>query len=732
MRFIALGLHLHLYVISVLLIFFIMACQQNVEQESTLAPPKSVVFDFAYDALVEKSKAKADFYQGVRLLNSGNVAESILALQRAVSLEPQNTLIRYWLARAHAAYGQGDFANTIYRELIDANFYPTYLSAALELSQHMARKTQTTFLERGIATAIRAASLDITQYNYRLPMSVRSFPSGALLISALGSNTLSLFNPITTSGRDFVKTTALLHRPIDAMMLENGTIVVSEFASNTISAFSYDGTFLGSFIQEPPPVAFSGPQFLASDAQGNVYVSTAGTARIMKFDSAGVFLLEFGSGSNNIDGLLQDSTGIAVIENDLWVLDHKAKSVYLVRYDQSGNFIGRYFVAETRAESLRAYGRFLLLAGETSVMLFDTEKLAMIDELSSSEFVKISSATFDNNETLWVVDQFRGRLEAFSEATNQYAGLHARLLSLRTEDFPNITARVAVASASGAPVMGLGRKSFVLFEDDVSVGTMRVRSDDETIQNTQVVLVPISNGESVHKTQVIESVEQLVNGGLFVQSPEDVQNDIANIWVVRTSSSLGYELKQGNVAAHIVRAVNNAIVNPASSQAQRAQLQIQAFRMAVNTLLPIAGKKSVLFIGSKPEPAALESEVWRQTMELARYNAISILWVSVTPSMQVGLGERDTTMFEDMLRSHDPLFPHVPHVFYYPYIMQNVKTNLVQRLRQPVSGIYTIAFQSRYAAGDRQYGEKYIALSLETYYFTRSGKDIGGYVIPSR
>ncbi len=719
-----------MHVFFIFLCFIVITCKrEEIIKEDIPLPPDFVVTDFVYDSLIEKSKARADFSQGVRLLNSGNVSESIVAFQRALSLEPRNTLVRYWLSRAHTAYGQRKFADLIYKELIDANFYPTYLSAQLELSQHANLGYSKFFLERGFYNVVRAVSLDIGKRNYHMPMSVRALPSGFLLISALGSNILGLLNPISMSDRQFIKTTALLDRPMDAIVLEDTRIVVTEFASNAISNFSYQGAFLGSFIQDPLPVTFNGPQFLATDTHGNIYISIAGTARIVKLDSKGAFVLEFGDGVSRNEKLSKP-TGIAIVENSVWVLDHMNEMLFLVKYDENGNFIQRYFIAETKGESLRAYGHFLLLATETSVMIFDTKNFTIVDELTSAEFVKITSATFDSNEMLWVIDQSRERLEAFSEATSQYSGLHAKVLSLRTENFPNITVRVFVSSVSRKPVVGLNKNNFILFEDDTSVPSIYVQPDDKTVQDTNIVVVPIAHNESVHKAHIVESIEQLVSGEFLGESEKekDIQNDAINFWVMKAASDFGYQIQQENVGVKVIDAVKKAVINPVVSQKQRAQLHTQAFRVAINTLLPTAGKKVILFIGGVPELNALQSQNWNQMIEVARHNAISLVWVYVKSAAQENSDVQNSAVFQNMLKSNDGSFGSMPNIFYYPHLMQGVQVTLAERVMQARSGIYTIAFKSRYSLGSG----KYVGLSLESYYFTRSGKDISGYVVPTQ
>lgn len=690
---------------------------------------------FAYDAMVAQSKARADFYQGVQLLNSGNIAEAVVAFQRALTLDPQNGLVRYYLARSYGAYGQVEFFDTVMRELVQSRFYPTYISAKLELSQLMRTADTGTMLQYGVRNAVRAASIDLLARDYKSPMSLRVLPSGLMLLTSLGSNTVSLLTPTGETSKELLKTAALLSRPTDSAYLADGSLLVTEFVTDRIDKFSPDGSYLGPFMQGDPPPRFKGPQYITVDAYGGVFVSAFGNARIIKFDDAGAFVMEFGGPAEGFSGL-QQPTGLAVANDALWVIDNQNDGMYFVVFDLNGNFIERHFIADDRGESVRAYGSKLLIAAHKQVLIFDTASNTLVDSFALSDFSKLTSAVFDVNDMLWIVDQQRGRIEAFSRPTGQYTGISTTILSLRTEQFPKVTARVYVTSVSKAPVVGLNRANFAVFEDDVPAKDVQVVDDSQTVQNTNVVIVPLASAQPLHKTRIMEVVRQLAGeGGSAVPG-------LPIFWVMRAGSDVGYQLRESAVGNQILNAVENALKDVSNQDAeQTAAQQIQNFRIALNTLLPVAGKKTLVFIGEAPRAAAMENPQWRQLFDIARANAISLVWAHVPesePQIAVLGGDGAATresravLFASMLNAADAsVVSKVQNVFEYSALSEGAGLSLSERIVRPQAGVYTISFTSRYTLPAGQYPERYISVSVESYYFTRSGKDLGGFILSS-
>lgn len=98
-----------------------------------------------------------------------------------------------------------------------------------------------------------------------------------------------------------------------------------------VSAFGSEGSKNGQF---------SGPQGIALDSSGNVYVADAGNNRVEKFDPAGNFMSIIGSGGSG-DGQFSYPTNVLVDKSgNLYVTD--LNNYRIEKFDPSGNFILKF------------------------------------------------------------------------------------------------------------------------------------------------------------------------------------------------------------------------------------------------------------------------------------------------------------------------------------------------------------------------------------------------------
>lgn len=129
----------------------------------------------------------------------------------------------------------------------------------------------------------------------------------------------------------------------------------------------------------------SGPAATATDAQGNLYVVDGGNYRIQKFDSAGNFVLAWGSNGsaegqfNGVNDIALDSAG------NVWVADQNNSR--LQKFDGQGNF-------------LQAVGT----AGS-----------------GNGEFQQTWGLAIAPDDTIYVADHFNNRIQYFDE-TGAYVG----------------------------------------------------------------------------------------------------------------------------------------------------------------------------------------------------------------------------------------------------------------------------------------------------------------------
>ena len=109
---------------------------------------------------------------------------------------------------------------------------------------------------------------------------------------------------------------------------------------NAIIKFDRDGTVIDTWAESYSPEFLVGPQFLAFDGEGYVYITTQELGQVEKFAPNGTFIKSWG-GFGTGDGLFSDPKGIAVDEDGyVYVVDNSLERVQ--KFDSDGNFIRKW------------------------------------------------------------------------------------------------------------------------------------------------------------------------------------------------------------------------------------------------------------------------------------------------------------------------------------------------------------------------------------------------------
>jgi len=177
--------------------------------------------------------------------------------------------------------------------------------------------------------------------------------------------------------------------PEDIAVDDNGNVYVVDTANHRIQKFTADGQFItrwgrvGSNKGE-----FNHPVAAATDSIGNVYVLEKGNHRVQQFSSNGEFITEWGSeGSNN--GQFQDPQGIAI--------------------DSSGNV----FIADTendRIQKFTSLGQFITKWGSYGV--------------GEEEFRSPTGIAVDINGNVYVADFWNFSIKKFNSNGQLLTTLH--------------------------------------------------------------------------------------------------------------------------------------------------------------------------------------------------------------------------------------------------------------------------------------------------------------------
>jgi len=178
-----------------------------------------------------------------------------------------------------------------------------------------------------------------------------------LLLSIVIVSILSLLMPVDSvyAGNGIGQ----LDDPKGVAVDSSGNIYVADARNDRIQKFDSSGNFIlkwgtsciissglgcvdpdGAGPLELGDGQLDDPKGVAVDSSGNIYVADARNDRIQKFDSAGNFVLKFGSVGTG-DGQLDDPHGVAVDSSgNIYVADKKNDRIQ--KFDSAGNFVLKF------------------------------------------------------------------------------------------------------------------------------------------------------------------------------------------------------------------------------------------------------------------------------------------------------------------------------------------------------------------------------------------------------
>jgi len=205
-----------------------------------------------------------------------------------------------------------------------------------------------------------------------------------------------------------------------------GNVYVSEGNGNRFQKFDSSGNFLlKAGIPGDVPGGFVTPSGIAVDSLGNIYVSDAFTDRVSKFSSTGTFLLTWG-GSGSGTGRFLGASGVAVDSaNNVYVSDTNNHRIQ--KFTSTGTFI------TTWGSSGAADGQFsgpqgLATDPSNNVYVADTGNNRIQKFTSTGVFVtkwgSVGSGngqftgpggvSADSSGTIYVADGGNSRIQSFS------------------------------------------------------------------------------------------------------------------------------------------------------------------------------------------------------------------------------------------------------------------------------------------------------------------------------
>jgi len=652
---------------------------------------------------IEALNAAEEFRFGVQAYNRFAYNESILSFERALSFRPGEPLILDWLGKAYYRSGFEETALRQWRAALDG--YGRNSGVGMLINSRIETVSNRRFLFPIANDGVRYVSSgrypgrNQNVVLYRQPTSVLANNDGSAWIVAYGSNEIV---KVDVNGIIRDRKRGPLNgfdRPYDMVRGPDGRMYLSEFRGGRVSVLNNNGEWL-SYIGSRGLGAgqFVGPQSLAIDEDGYLYVVDYGNRRISKFDPDGLFILSFGLRSSYFPGLLSP-TGIAAGNGKIYVAENSAKAIYM--FDPNGIYLGRLAAENLQGpESMKFMPDGTLLVADKNRILQIEPDTAIVRELglAGGERVRVTGADMDKNGSVLAANFAEGEVSILSRFDDLASGFFVTIRNIFTERFPLVTVELTVEDRLRRPILGLDSNNFLLTENGVPVRDQRLIFSGFRHTGADISLL-------VERSDITSSFRDDL--GAASRDIGRALQDMRGSRIVSVISAAAQPQREQHN-----NSLENAVRGTAGSYSQRWRFDL-GLRLAATDLLSAGPKRSVIYIGS----GSLGDLAFEQysLSEMASYLANNNV---VFNAIIIGNGQV-TAELEYLCAETGGRAMHL-------YRPRGIG-ELVKSTADIPSGLYSFTYNSRM---NTDFGRAWLPIEVEVYLMERSGRDNTGYFPP--
>jgi DNA-binding beta-propeller fold protein YncE len=650
---------------------------------------------------VNAINAADEFRIGVQAYYQYAFNEAILSFERALSFRPGEALVMDWLGKSYYRSGFEDTALRQWRAAADA--YGRNSGPGMILGNRIETVANRRFLLPVADDNIRY--IESGRYPghyedyvlYRQPTAVLPLEDGSVWVVAYGSNEIV---KIDVNGVVKDRKRGPLNgfdRPYDLAQGTDGRLYLSEYRAGRVSILNSQGDWLAYIGSRGLGAGMLvGPQNLALDEEGYLYVVDYGNRRISKFDPDGVFILSFGLRTALFPGLLSP-TGIAAKNGRIYAADAAAKQIFM--FDPNGNYLGALAIQGlTGPESLRFLADGRLLAADTNrVLLIDTDSAIMRElGVAGNQKARITGADIDRNGNLLAANFAADEVSVLTRFDDLASGLFVQIERVYAERFPQVTVEIRVEDRLRRPIVGLEALNFVVSEGGRTAGEQQFLSPAYRSNRADIaVLVERSQAAAGSRDDIAAAVR-------------DISAALGGNGRIVSLVSAGIQPQRERLEPSLEAAARGS----AATYNPRWRFDL-GLRLAVTDLLPGEKKRSVVYVGT----GGLGELAFEQysLSEMAAYlanNGIAFNAIIIgggLPSEELRYLCRETG--GNVLPLYRP---------------EGIK-ELIKHIALTPSGSYTISYRSQMQT---DFGRAWLPVEAEVYLMERSGRDSTGYFPP--
>ena len=647
----------------------------------------------------EEGFAAEEFRRGVQAFYKGAFNDAIVQFEKALSYMPNDNLILEWLGKAYYKAGMEGTALSYWQIASDNGYGGLLLNNKIEVvKERRITGDSEDKLMRLSESGSFEGSVNGTMV-FSGPVSVLPDYDGSFWVTAYNSNELL---KITLNGKVIERITGPLtgfDRPLDIIHLNDGNILISESAGDRLALLSDKGKFIKYIGSKGRGVGnLVGPQFLACDSLGRIYVTDFGNRRVDVFDAEGNGLYYFGQKSADFAGL-KCPTGIAVIDDSVFVADEDTGCIY--EFDRSGNYIRDLVEKDTfkKPEAIKFWNGSLIVSDQNRIVSVDISTGSIFEYAKTGNAPsRVTAAVPDINNNVIAADIKANEIYVMSKVQELVGGLFVQIEQIDASRFPEVTVEVKVENRHRQPVVGLELENFYFTENKRTVSNLQFIGSAANNSFADItIIVDRSSSMAKYKEEVETAVKEIaasMNGRGSVR--------LISAGAIPVTEYTG---SPSGLADFTIEALKTR-----ESKAVPVDL---AIRLAANELINAAKKRAVIIIS---DGNITDSTFAKYTLtELSAYlnnNAIDFSFIQVSQAA--------------VSREYDYLLNNTSGDQYYVFRPEGL-SSIVRDIINIPQGTYQLKFIS---ALQKNYGQSYLPVEAEVYLMNRSGRDESGYFAP--
>lgn len=676
--------------------------EKDAEEQSVQVPKHNLVDSFREEGSTERSAqagfAEEEFRRGVYSYYRGNYNEAIALFEKALSYLPGENRILEWLGKSYYMSGVEGEALRQWDLAHQQEWGGLLLSNRIEIvGDRRVTDTEYGFTQR-FTEAGSFPNVNGKTLIYSHPISSLPNPDGSIWVVAYGSNELLRYD-VNGLVLDRVRGLEGLDRPVDVVRLSGGHLLVSESAGNRLSELDSTGKLVKHIGKKGRGLGeLIGPQYLAEDSQGNIYVTDYGNNRVVVFDQDGNGLLSFGKKTDDFAGF-KSPTGIAVWEDRVFVADSVKGGVY--EFDRAGNYRG-LLVEEgklKKPECMRCWGNYLIIADLNRVLTVDVFSGSVFENATTGNGkTQITSAVPDKNGNIIVTDFKANEIYVMSKMSELIGGFFVQIQRIYSDDFPKVTLELKIENRKRQPIVGLGEGNFLITESKRPVADVEFLGGANNNSVADITLL-------IDRSYQMRDYEEQVNTAVREIAASMEGKGSVKIVSASTIPTTEFTGSPSDLSSFSVRSLKAPYAADCAIDS--------AMRLSANGLVSAEQKRAVIYItAGEVSDVAFSRYSLSDIAAFMNNNSISfntILMNNAAPAAEIDYITDNTTGES-----------------YYVYRPEGLASVMSDILAIP-SGVYVLSYTSSLST---DFGRRYLPVEVEAYLLSRSGRDETGYFAP--